>query len=141
MISFIANGLFLVIAAIMDIRKKRLPVILLLVWIVSGMIIYAFFHTSDITDEIMGVILGAVFIAISLVSDGKLGLGDGMAVFALGVYLGGRGAGFTCIYALILSSIFSMIILISGRYARHREFPFIPFLLIGYLLHGAVIYI
>lgn len=141
MINEIVLGIFLIMATVCDVRTKRLPLALLAVWISAGALLCLLLRPASMTDEFMGILTGVVFIAVSIVSDGKLGLGDGVAILAVGIYLGGRSAGFTCLYALILSAAFSMAILMTGKYTGDKEIPFIPFLLAGFLLHGAVTYI
>ena len=141
MINEIVLGIFLFTAAICDIKTKKLPLILLTIWISAGALLYLLLRPASMTDEFMGVLIGIVFIAVAVVSDGKLGMGDGAAILAVGIYLGGRSAGFTCLYALILSAAFSVAVLMTGKYTRNKEIPFIPFLLAGFLLHGAVTYI
>ncbi|MCR5746752.1 MAG: prepilin peptidase [Lachnospiraceae bacterium] len=141
MLGYIAVFLFLIAASVWDLRIKKVPVYLFILWIAAGIGIYIGIHPVNIMDEVMGVVIGIVFLALSVVSEGKLGLGDGMAILVLGIYLGGRGAGFTCMYALILSAGFSIVAMILGRCSKNYEFPFMPFLLAGLLLHGAVNYI
>ncbi len=96
MINEIVLGIFLLIAAVCDIKTKRLPFMLLAAWISAGVLLCLFLRPASMSDEFMGVLTGMVFIAVSIVSDGKLGLGDGAAILAIGIYLGGISAGFTC---------------------------------------------
>ena len=86
------------------------------------------------------MILGAVFIGVALISGGKLGMGDALAILVIGIYLGGSGSALVVLYAMMITAAFSIVLLIIRRGNRDTALPFMPFLLAGCVLQqiGAI---
>ncbi|MBQ9444303.1 MAG: prepilin peptidase [Lachnospiraceae bacterium] len=125
---------FLIAGTVFDIRKRRIPLILLLAagaWGILSYTICTGWTGSDLWDEIFGLLIGAVFIGISLISEGKMGMGDAIAILVGGIYLGGSGSAFAVLYSLIIAAAVSAVILVLKRGSGKSELPFMPFLLAG----------
>jgi leader peptidase (prepilin peptidase)/N-methyltransferase len=136
--------LFLLTGSVLEIRKKTVPILLLAVSGAAGVLIRLICWKTggyNIMEMFMGILLGAVFIGISLISDGKIGMGDALAILTTGIYLGGRAATLSVLDAMIAASFVSIIILFLRKGTRNTALPFLPFLFLGCLIEttGAII--
>jgi leader peptidase (prepilin peptidase)/N-methyltransferase len=141
MIAMFSLLFFLSAASLCDLKSHRIPVYLPALSGSAGIMIFLLSHSMTLLDEVLGIILGAAFVSISLISEGKFGLGDGLAILIAGIHLGGREAGFTCLYAMLLSAMFSVALLLIQRCSKNKEVPFVPFLLAGLILHEATVFV
>lgn len=124
--------------AIVDLKKKQVSNVLLL--IASGIVIinYVIFRPVTVMALIGGILIGIILLGISYITRQKIGAGDGLLVMILGAYLGFEGIGVMLLYALTLSAIWSGLLLMIKKVNRHYEVAFIPFIFIGYI--GVLIY-
>jgi leader peptidase (prepilin peptidase)/N-methyltransferase len=80
--------------------------------------------------------LAACYLALTLVSRGALGLGDGKLALSLGLALGWFG-GIVTVYGaaagFILSGLYGAVMLASGRLGRKDSLAHGPFMLLGTL--------
>ena len=85
----------------------------------------------------LAMLPGAVVLALAVVSGGRIGCGDGIALIVAGLYLdvGSILAALLC--ALLLSSLFAGAVLVL-THRRKFSYPFLPFLLAGYLLSWTI---
>lgn len=128
---------FLIAGSVADIRKRSIPVLLFPLFGITGLWLYLTQGYVTATEEIFGILLGIVFLALARISDGKFGAGDALAILVLGIYLGGSGAAFSALYGMFCASLVSIALLAFRRGTRDTALPFLPFLLTGYLLDNA----
>lgn len=136
--------IFLIIGTISDIRKRSIPVLLFILFGTAGTVLRFFEIITENGSAVswaFGLLPGAVFIGLSLISDKKLGMGDALAVLVTGIYMGGYDAALSVLYAMMITALFSIVILILRKGTRHTEIPFFPFLLTGCILQhvGAIL--
>lgn len=120
------------ILAIIDVKKKKIPVwfvvvfsiIILLIRFVEGMVWL---------DFIGGFFLGVLVLILAICSRENIGIGDGLVFCALGIgycledMIGMIGVSF------FLAAIWSIGLLILKKANKKTEFPFLPCLFAGYL--------
>lgn len=80
-----------------------------------------------------GAGVGALFLAVSRISDEALGYGDSWLILFLGILLGLRDILWLLSMAFMLSGAFSIVLLMRNRYSRKMSFPFVPFLALAYM--------
>ncbi len=126
--------IFLAANSLIDICKKKISLLLVIVYILTWMFLLA----PELAREeqffnrlISGLLPGLVLYAIGIVSRGALGLGDGMLVMPVGLYLGIKTTAIMVICAFFLAFIWGMLLLCFGRRKKEYAFPFAPFLFIG----------
>lgn len=95
-------------------------------------IIYQIIYMKQAEVLLWGIIPGAVLILASRLTEGALGMGDALVVLALGSVLGFSEGMMVLMTALVLAAIWAGILMIFCRKKKNYEFPFIPFLLLGY---------
>ena len=129
--------IFLIIGTFLDIKKRSVPVILLLIFGALALPLSCFFgqiKDGALWDELSGLLLGLVFIGITVISEGKLGMGDSFVIMISGLYLGGLRATVMILYGMIAASLVSVFLLVVKRRSGKTELPFIPFLLSAFIL-------
>ena len=129
---------FLVAASIQDIQKKKLSPLLCITFGILGILYISFFDGWDFTI-LLSLIPGAFFILLSFISRGQVGLGDGIALIILGLFLNIEGIICTTVTALLASSLFAFLMLLIKKKGRRYSFPFIPFLLFGDIIYELII--
>lgn len=137
MITDIFLGLFLFISSVTDIRSREVKPAVLVLFGLAAVCLYVALRPVGLFEEAAGIVIGLVFVALSLICDGKIGLGDGLLMTVTGVYLGGRQNAFLIMTAMLLSALFSIGILLTGKGGRKTRFAFIPFVFASFLIRVA----
>lgn len=131
--------ILLTVGSLFDIRWKRIPTALLMaggVWAVVCI-------TSQFLQEGVGVTLGAALFSvlpgaalllISLVTEKKVGSGDGLILILLGLFEGVECAVPIFCLGLFLQSLLAVGLLILKKADKQTCIPFLPFLLAARLL-------
>ena len=86
-----------------------------------------------------GVLPGAVCLAVSAVTKGAVGFGDGLVLCVTGILLGGKGNLQLITVGSLLCAFVLGLGLITGKVRWKQRFPFVPFLCaaqIGRILCG-----
>lgn len=124
---------FLGINTISDIKSKKI-----LVW--SAWIFGAFglvygFVTKELTwsQALIALLLGVIFLVISKATKESMGYGDGIIVSIMGIYLSIQRIVGSLALALIFAALWSIILIVFFKKKKQEEFPFVPFVLLGFL--------
>lgn len=84
-------------------------------------------------EGILSLGIGVVAAIASVLSRGKVGMGDGLMIFAMGSVLNaGELIEILCL-SFLLCGIYAGLQLGLLKKKRNTEIPFVPFLLVGYL--------
>ncbi len=134
MLTDIFLGLFLFISSVTDIRSREVKPAVLAVFGIIAVILYTVTVPVGLFEEAAGIIIGLTFVALSLITEGKIGLGDGLLMTVTGLYLGGRQNAFLIMTAMLLSALFSVIFLLTKRGNRKTRFAFVPFVFASFLI-------
>ncbi len=118
-------------AAYTDMRTRDISGVILIIFGALGVICTVFGRAVGVTDACFGAAIGLIMIFISIMTRGELGMGDGMLIAVTGLFLGIRDNIALLSGALLLSAVFSVVLLITGRKLK-QEYPFVPFLLLTY---------
>ncbi len=126
--------LMLGITAIQDIRWKKVRVAI--VWAAALLICLCipFSSRMPVIERLLGVISGLGVVLLSKITGGKIGLGDGLVLAVTGMGLGFWGNIELFALALALAAVFSIGLIIIRRANRKKIIPFIPFILLAYML-------
>lgn len=119
--------------AVMDFIKKEVPLVLIIL-LACICVISRVSLGTNIMFLGLGVSVGSILIAISLMTKEKIGLGDGLIVTSLGLFLGVSRTVWMLFWASLIMTIVSVILLISGKRKIESRLPFIPALFIGFLI-------
>lgn len=134
-------SLYLLTLGIMDIREKKVPVILLALGVVSALVIGMSEKIEIGTEWIniagelfLGMIPGGFLLAVACLTN-KAGYGDGLVLMILGMIYGYLPAVILLCVSLFLLSLFSIGLLVLGKAHRNTCIPYLPFLTIVYLVY------
>lgn len=75
--------------------------------------------------------MGLLFVLVSRISGGALGMGDALVITALGLWCGISDSITLILFAFILSGICSGIWILIRKKSRKDSLPFVPFLLLS----------
>lgn len=126
-------GILLLMCGVQDIFKKKILLWLIIIGSLMIGMCLPFCNTFSPVNSLGGIAVGASVIVISLVTGGKIGLGDGMLLCATGIGLGFWGNLELFAIALLMAAVVSIILLIFRLADRKKSIPFVPFLLASYV--------
>ncbi|MBE5812623.1 MAG: prepilin peptidase [Clostridiales bacterium] len=137
LIRIIILAILLIPITIIDIKKKIIPNILVVIGALSGIILLFFdFNLTYIWGMIFGL---GLFIAIILLSElimkrQGMGEGDAKLMGVVGILLGLPNTILATLLAFFTGAIFSVIALVSKKVEAGMEIPFGPFIAIGAII-------
>jgi len=127
----------LVICAVVDLRERRIPDIVLLpaFALVAGLWLLALFQGSGPWQLVERLCTAAgalaVFTLVRLASCGRLGSGDAKLAALIGFVLGVRGWLLALLIASAAGTVAAVALIAAGRLRRSDPIPFAPFLALG----------
>ena len=126
---------YLSILTVEDIKKKKIRMLLLLLGV--GVVIGGLFLNEGptIIERVVGGGIGVVFLLITRVTKGGIGLADDILVLYLGVLYGYLPCLTILLIASIVCSLCCMLMVGFRLITKKARIPYIPFLLIGYLCY------
>ena len=126
-------GAMLLMCAVCDSRKKRIPVILLIGISVAVVVFVLCFKRTMPWARVFGGLLGVVFFLVSRYTKEAVGYGDSWLILLLGVYLGRYEALQVLLLAAIGAAVYALFCLWRHRWKREVTIPFAPFLAAAYV--------
>ena len=123
---------FLGINSWIDIRRKQISLLSVGFFMAVG-ILYECVVLEKNPAVFWGLLPGAVLLGVSKLSREALGMGDALLMLVLGIYLGLEAALDVLLLALFLDAVWAGILVFTAKKSRNYAFPFVPFLLIGYV--------
>ncbi|SKB97585.1 leader peptidase (prepilin peptidase) / N-methyltransferase [Lachnospiraceae bacterium] len=85
-------------------------------------------------DMAGGAFIGISLVLMSVITRGKIGLGDGLMLTVTGLLLGFTDNLKILTMSVLLTAGFSVILMIFGKCRKDTELPFAPFLLGAFLV-------
>ena len=130
------------IAAILDLKAKRIPNTLVLAMFVSWVLIMTpklFVDTDEairlLIDSIVGLATGGgIFLLMYVISRKGLGGGDVKFMAATGLYIGFSGALTVMLCGTILAALTGLALILLKKIGRKDSIPLAPFLYAGILI-------
>lgn len=128
-INYLFTISFLLCCTFFDIKTKKIPAWLLLLFTVFGLLPVI----QNPEDPFwLALIPGTVLLALAYCTKESIGFGDGFIVLILGLFIGYRKCLSAVIVGFLLTSVFSAILLIGKKASRKSRIPYIPFLTAGF---------
>ena len=115
-----------------DIRKRTVMVWKLILLAPIGIYFVLFEDGVIFSQSLIGILIGLLFVTMSLVTGGKLGMADAVVIIFLGAMLGYSAQIRVLCYSFLAAFICSMIILLRHK-NRPMTIPFLPCLFLGCL--------
>lgn len=118
--------------SIQDIRKKVVPVWLLLVLVIIAVVGEYMTSGAISRHALLGVCPG-IFMIISGKVTGQIGVGDGLLVLAIGILIGLYMSLYMIMFAFLMALCFFGFIRFYRR-AQSKTIPFIPFISVSFFI-------
>ena len=136
MLRFIFPGIMLLISAYTDIKERVIYSEVVVVFLAGALVLGALPGAEGLPSLLMGAGLGLLMAVASVLSRGKLGMGDSLLFIVLGLYLGFEINLTLLMFSLLLSSFYSMGLMVLKRApgGLKFEYPFSPFIFAAYLI-------
>ncbi|MBQ6549869.1 MAG: prepilin peptidase [Lachnospiraceae bacterium] len=138
MIRYIGMFLLLIPCTVTDVRTRLVPVWFAGIFSACALLYHLLFTTSMLKEVVFGALMGLLFIGISRISRGALGMGDAILILSLGIWCGLQDSFTVILFAFILSGLFGGIVLLVRKKKRQETLPFVPFLLLSAVISFAV---
>jgi len=123
--------LIMCLISIWDIKTRRIPISLMIVLLIVTLIYVCSGDSIRLLEIVFSLCPGIVMIALSLLSDGKIGIGDGIVITELGLGLGIVDCMIVLVIALCINTFVVMILYFAHFINKSSKIPFIPFLTVG----------
>lgn len=126
-IGFAAALIFIAYLASQDIREKRISLFEI---ILSGSIAILYLAAGERLDFVqlcLRILPGVLLLFVALLSEEKVGYGDGAAVLVLGLWTSTMFCLLSVGIGLLLTGVCGVILLLMGK--KKQQIPFMPFLL------------
>lgn len=123
---------FLAVNGWQDMKTKR---IFLPLTIVFGMLggVCSVLMGRSLSELLLSCSVGGMFMGLSILTRGKVGMGDGWILLALGTMLTLGELWIALGLGMLFTAVPAMVMLIILKKGRNTELPFVPFLLAGYI--------
>lgn len=129
--------IFSSLCAVEDCVRKKIDSRLLFLGMAAGALTAGwriFQGREDWYGILLGVLPGVILLGISVMTEGKIGRGDGEMALALGLFLGWELCIYTLCTALFLSAVFAGAGLALRKLSKNSRLAFAPFLLAALIL-------
>ena len=123
----------LIILSVMDIRWKKIPIKVLLVFSVIDIGIQVYLGDMNLWLTICGAGIGIIFFIISKKTNESIGYADSWMILLLGICMGFWGIVGTLTGSMFVLAIVSLGIFVLKPKSRKLVLPFFPFLTVGYI--------
>lgn len=119
--------------AIIDIKSKKISLVVLGITFVWVLIVLPFRKDISCIEGLGGFLVGITLFGINRVTREQIGLGDACLFCIMGVGLGFWDNLNLLLYSLLLAAIFSAGLILIKKVGKRYAIPFVPFVLLGYI--------
>lgn len=128
--------LFLSFGSLWDLKKKTIPTIYLVVYGFVGIVysVFGLFGEKNIWEIVLAVVPGCIGVILSFVTREQIGMGDGLVILCTGFFLSCRHIMAMICMAFAILTVVAIVLLITRRVNCKTRIPFIPFLLVGFIV-------
>ena len=134
LIGILGLTLLLTPCVVLDVRKKKLPVIWLLASLPGSFAVNLLVQRVSLWAMIFGVLYGGLFLCVSLAAKGSIGFGDGIMIGSAGALQGGMFVLMSSAAGFLFAGAFGLIYIKVKKLDRKIRLPFAPFFAAACLL-------
>ena len=121
------------LTAMDDLKTKQVRVIEIIVFGILGIAINIIYKPHSLISVLGGVGIGLLTILFSYISKEKIGMGDAYIITVTGLYLGFIDTAVLLWLSSLLAAVTGLVLI--RKYDNSKmEIPFVPFLLIAYII-------
>lgn len=126
-------ALYLLVLAVMDIKKKKIRLSFLLYGFLFIPAVLVCTSQVPVILNAAGGAVGLAFIGVSRVTGESFGYGDSILITIMGSFLGFWNILTLLMTAFGMAAVYSIILLIKNDFKSKDSFPFVPFLAAAYI--------
>ena len=120
--------------AIVDYRRKTVPVWMLLSLFFMGFVLKILEGNVLRIELILSVSIGIAMVLVSKITKEMIGYGDSLLILVSGLFLNINEIAVEFLIATTLSGIVALILILVFKKGRKYELSFIPFVFVAYLI-------
>ena len=120
--------------AVIDLKKREINIVFP---IITGVFSVVFMLLSDdvsVASSLIGLAEGVLLIALSFITDGQIGSGDGIILAATGLMLGWKDNLIMFFFSCLISAFVAVGLMGIKKADKKTKIPFIPFMVPGFFL-------
>ena len=136
-LTMVLNAIFvgyLAVLGLVDIKKIVIDIRLLLAGFVPAALLAAV--STSMTEAVGGILIGAVFLVIAVLTKEQIGKADGLVICQTGLAAGFGGCIFVIGVAFIIVLPCVIFLMIFRKAGRKTRIPFLPFIFSGFLVYA-----
>lgn len=122
------------ISSVEDLRTKKVSVVYLMGFGLLAIYLQMRHIHLSLPSVLGGAALGLVFLGITIIRMDAMGLGDGLVLTIVGIFLGFRESIEIMVIAIFLTAIYALFLILVRKKDKQTEIAFIPFLFISFIL-------
>lgn len=130
-IIWIISGSYILVMALIDLRKKEIPVIPGIACM-AGIFLLRMIGQNQWEEWLPGVSIGLMLWIVSKISRGAVGEGDALAYMVLGPALGFLEVFEVLMISLFLAALTGSVLILCRRAGKRYAMPFLPFTAAAY---------
>lgn len=127
-------GMALTAFALWDQKSKRLPMMPIFGLLAAGILLICMKERGNLQNTLLGVGIGALFCGMAKLTDGGIGMGDGLLALLTGLYMGGTFTFLCLCFSFLFSAVAALYLISFQKKGKKDRLPFIPFMLAGYIM-------
>jgi len=132
LLSLICLSILLIASALTDIQGKLIPNAVIIVGIILGFVALGINPSLKPVEGLLGLlVLGSCFIALALITQEGLGMGDAKLIACMGLFIGLWEGLAAVLFATAFSGILGLGLIVIKGEGKKTTIPFAPFLLAG----------
>ncbi len=120
--------------AVIDLKRREINIVFP---IITGVFSVVFMLLSDdvsVASSLIGLAEGVLLIALSFITDGQIGSGDGIILAATGLMLGWKDNLIMFFFSCLISAFVAIGLMGIKKADKKTKIPFIPFMVPGFFL-------
>lgn len=129
-------NLYLLWGTLQDIKEKRISFLYLRIGVILSLLFFigeGIHLDLNVMVVFLSLVPGLIFLLIAKVSKEKIGLGDGWLFLIIAAWVGTETTWIIWYGSLLLSALFSIVMVILKKYKMQSQLPFIPFIWLAHL--------
>ncbi len=132
------TALFLLFCTWQDVKTGKISLRLICFFALTGILVN-FVLKSPLHTWVYSILPGLGILLFGRLSGEQIGYGDGLVMVVTGLFLEARGAVSLFLSGLLLCAVSAAVLFLSGKATAKTTFPFLPFLLAGFVVQMIVI--
>lgn len=134
---FFITAVYLAICSYTDLTAMKISTFLSFLFSLLGIVMFCLSLTNhkDITSLLISLSIGVLIIALSVLSKGSMGIGDGIMTLTIGFFYPASEIISVILYSFTAASFFAVIYMLIKKSSKNKRLPFAPFLFSGCLFH------